>query len=297
MTGVTETDIVIVGGGLTGLALAFRLQQAGLDYILLEARPRLGGRVFSVTTPQPSRALDAYDQSEFHPKGVTMEINANFNQRAVVHGATTEWVPSPMKGVDRRMLDRIGEEVARATSIVRYAPNSSFSPHVHTGGEEFLVLQGVFQDEHGDFPAGSYVRNPPESRHTPKSAPGCVIMVKLWQFDLQDRTEVKLRTHELRYENDDDRVGIATALLHQDDREVVRMEKWAPNTQVELAADGGIEVFVLEGAFSERGEHFNTWSWLRLPQGTPLIASAGPDGAHVWLKTGHLRFVAPPATP
>ena len=104
-------------------------------------------------------------------------------------------VPSPTAGVDRRMLDRIGAEVARATSIVRYAPASRFPAHVHGGGEEFLVLDGVFQDEHGDFPAGSYVRNPPQSRHTPGSAPGCTIFVKLWQFDPDDRTQVRLDTN------------------------------------------------------------------------------------------------------
>ena len=84
-----------------------------------------------------------------------MELNADFSQRAVVHAARLGWTPSPIAGVERRMLDRIGEEVARATSIVRYAPHSRFSSHTHGGGEEFLVLDGVFQDEHGDFPAGS----------------------------------------------------------------------------------------------------------------------------------------------
>src|SRR6516164_2585646 len=81
-----------------------------------------------------------------------MNINADFSKRVAVHAARLPWVPSPMKGVDRRMLDRVGDEVARATSIVRYAPHSHFSPHTHGGGEEFLVLEGVFQDEHGDFP-------------------------------------------------------------------------------------------------------------------------------------------------
>jgi len=97
-----------------------------------------------------------------------MHLNADFTKRAVVHAATLDWKVSPMPGVERRMLDRIGDEVARATSIVRYAPESRFSPHVHDGGEVF-VLEGVFQDEHGDFPAGCYVRNPPQSRHTPGS--------------------------------------------------------------------------------------------------------------------------------
>ena len=93
-----------------------------------------------------------------------MELNADFTKRAAVHGAGIPWLPSPVAGVERRMLDRVGDEVARATTIVRYAPGSRFSAHTHGGGEEFLVLEGVFTDEHGDYPTGSYVRNPP-TRH------------------------------------------------------------------------------------------------------------------------------------
>src|SRR5215470_3041079 len=117
-----------------------------------------------------SRAGKVRPLQEIYP----MQINSNFEERVAVHAAAIPWKPSPMPGVERRMLDRLGDEVARATTIVRYAPNSHFSPHVHTGGEEFFVLEGVFQDEHGDFPAGSYIRNPPQSRHTPGSAPGCI---------------------------------------------------------------------------------------------------------------------------
>ena len=95
-----------------------------------------------------------------------MNINADFTERAVVHAEQIPWVPSPMPGVDRRMLDRIGEEVARATSIVRYAPGSAFSAHTHSGGEEYLVLDGVFQDEHGDFPTGTYVIDVYEGRYS-----------------------------------------------------------------------------------------------------------------------------------
>ena len=121
---------------------------------------------------------------------MTNDVNADFEQRVLVHSANLSWLDSPMPGVHRRPLDRVGGEVARATSVVKYAPNSRFSPHVHTGGEEFLVLEGVFQDEHGDFPAGSYVRNPPRTRHTPGSEPGCVILVKLWQFEPDDQCQV-----------------------------------------------------------------------------------------------------------
>ena len=96
------------------------------------------------------------------------------------------------------MLDRIGDEVARATSIVRYASGSSFSRHEHAKGEEFLVLDGVFSDNHGDYPAGFYVRNPPGSGHAPFSKDGCRILVKLRQFDPQDLTPVVIDAGDRR---------------------------------------------------------------------------------------------------
>jgi len=225
-----------------------------------------------------------------------MEINADFNQRAAVHGSELEWVPSPMKGVDRRMLDRIGDEVARATSIVRYAPGSHFSPHVHAGGEEFLVLEGVFQDEQGDFPAGYYVRNPPQSRHESGSEPGCTILVKLWQFEPDDRTHVQIDTGKMASLADADRPGVSILPLFRDAREDVRIETWAPGARIEIEPDGGCELFVLEGGFEEGGESFTALGWLRLPVGAPLRATAGPAGARVWMKSGHLRDVAAPPT-
>lgn len=217
-----------------------------------------------------------------------MELNADFSQRAAVHAAKIAWKASPMPGVDRRMLDRIGDEVARATSIVRYAPESSFSPHVHTGGEEFFVLDGVFQDEHGDFPAGSYIRNPPESSHTPGSAPGCTIFVKLWQFDLADRTHVRIDTNKMPFIDVPDRPGVGIMPLFKDAREDVCLERWQAGAKVRLDAPDGLEALVLEGAFTERGETFEGQSWLRLPRGATAEVEAGPHGARVWIKRGHL---------
>lgn len=217
-----------------------------------------------------------------------MELNADFSRRAAVHAARLPWVKSPMAGVERRMLDRIGDEVARATSVVRYAPGSHFSPHVHGGGEEFLVLEGVFQDEHGDYPAGSYVRNPPTSRHEPGSAPGCTILVKLWQFDPDDRTEIRIDTGRESFHAAAGRPGVEILPLYRDAREDVRLERWAPGAAVELAVPGGIEIFVLDGGFREGGEDFGAHSWLRLPDGTALRARSGEAGCRVWIKTGHL---------
>jgi quercetin dioxygenase-like cupin family protein len=218
-------------------------------------------------------------------------INAAFDRRAAVHAANMPWTPSPVQGVERKMLDRVGGEVARATSIVRYAPGSRFAPHVHGGGEEFLVLDGVFQDEAGDYPAGSYVRNPPTTRHEPGSAPGCVLFVKLWQFDPVDRTPVRLDAlgdHRVPVER---RPGVGARPLFSDRREQVRIEKWAAGARVAFAPVGGLELLCLDGGFSEGGEAFAPWSWLRLPVEALLDAIAGPRGCVVWLKEGHLRFV------
>ncbi len=214
-----------------------------------------------------------------------MDLNADFDRPALVRFQETAWVPSPMPGVERKMLDRIGGEVARATSLVRFAPGSAFSPHTHDGGEEFLVLDGVFQDEHGDFPAGSYIRNPPTSRHTPAAAEGALIFVKLHQFDPADRTEL--------------RVAVApppdgTQTLFDAPDEHVAIAALRPGGALRLDVTGGVEVFVLSGSVTVGAETLSGWDWLRLPPGGAADAVAGDAGATVWTKSRHL---APPRVP
>ena len=124
-----------------------------------------------------------------------LRLHDDFSQRVILDTDQMEWVPSPVQGVERKMLDRIGDEVARATSLVRYAPGSVFTEHVHGGGEEFLVLSGEFNDALGSYPPGTYVRNPPGSRHAPWAGPeGAVIFVKLHQFDADDLNRVVINT-------------------------------------------------------------------------------------------------------
>ncbi|RTZ45869.1 cupin [Candidimonas sp. SYP-B2681] len=214
-----------------------------------------------------------------------MLLNADLTIRTAIHAGRQNWVASPAKGVERRMLFRIGEEKARATSIVRYAAQSRFPWHMHPGGEEFMVLEGVFQDEGGDYPAGSYVRNPPGTRHTPASEAGCVIFVKLWQFR-QDDLE---RVIYLPGKDDAQQKGVnkATSIgLFNNTHEHVALKYWPPESPFQIENPEGLELLIVSGSFTDGQETFEPLSWLRLPPGMNLNAHAESGGCQVWMKAG-----------
>ncbi|WP_114327552.1 cupin domain-containing protein [Candidatus Colwellia aromaticivorans] len=220
-----------------------------------------------------------------------MEIFDDFNQRAVVHSASLDWLASPMPGVERRPLDRVGGEVARATTIVRYAKGSKFSPHVHTGGEEFVVLEGIFQDESGDYPIGSYIRNPPQSGHTPRSDNGCIIFVKLWQFQPEDRTHVCLQMDKMSA-IPSRTVGVSITPLYKDKHEEVSVYYFEPNAKINLSVPEGAEILVLAGELQAQDDLLQKHSWMRLPLDDTLAVAAKSNGAKVWVKTGNLPDVS-----
>jgi anti-sigma factor ChrR (cupin superfamily) len=224
-----------------------------------------------------------------------VDLNADFLQRILLHSDEIAWTPSPSPSIERRKLDRIGGEIARATSIVRYAPGSLFPVLAHGGGEEFIVLEGVFQDERGDYPAGTYVRNPPTSRHQPSSAMGCTIFVKLWQFDPDDRKSISVDTKTLAQISAPSRPGIRSAKLFEDHQETVQIETWAPGSVAEIDAPDGAELLVLEGECTESGDEMRAHSWLRVPIGGRITAVAGIHGVCVWVKLGGSRNRLPPS--
>lgn len=223
-----------------------------------------------------------------------MDVNGDFSKRVVLHSDSIEWEDSPMAGVTRKRLDRVDNKADRVTTIVKYAAGSSFSPHVHTGGEEFIVLSGVFEDDYGDWPAGSYIRNPPTSKHKPGSKEGCIIFVKLSQFQANDRTFVHTHIDKLGAVMDANRPGVIVSPLYKDDHEEVSIEYWDANSTIKLDAKDGAEIFVLKGGFTEQGsagEKLHKDSWLRVPVDTLVNATTDSTGAKVWVKTGHLRDV------
>lgn len=216
-----------------------------------------------------------------------MRINDDFTLPVFVHAARQDWVPSPAPGVHRRMLFRIGEEKARATSIVRYAPASAFPRHTHTGGEEFVVLDGVFQDEHGDYPAGAYIRNPPGTSHVPASKDGCTIFVRLWQFRADDRAQTVRQPGEGHQVPP--RAGVkAATILFDDGHEEVRFEDWQAGGSVTVENTKGLEFLLLSGGLTVDGETLEPQAWGRLPAGMALHAQASHEGARVWIKRGPL---------
>ncbi len=215
--------------------------------------------------------------------------NADFNQRIVIRPDDYQWVPSPMPNVERMMLDRIGDEVARATTIVRYSPNSTFSSHTHGGGEEFLVLEGVFKDEHGDYPKGSYVRNPIGTSHTPRVGPeGAIIFVKLDQFAEADSKQFVIDTNNTEWHPGTAK-GLSVMPLHDYQHEHIALVKWEPNTQFNSHQHwGGEEILVLEGTFYDEHGIYPKGSWLRSPHLSRHKPYTKDDGALIYVKVGHL---------
>jgi len=188
--------------------------------------------------------------------------------------------------VERRMLDRVGGEVARATSIVRYAAGSRFDRHVHGGGEEILVLDGVFSDENGDYPAGTYVRNPPGTSHAPFSRDGCTLFVKLWQFAREDTQAVRVDTSKAAWYPGLVR-GLSVMPLHEHDGVSTALVRWAPETRFNAHTHpGGEEILVLEGVFRDEDGEYPSGTWLRNPRGSRHTPYTGAEGALIYVKVG-----------
>ena len=216
-----------------------------------------------------------------------MEINADFSQRVVATAQDATWSPSPAPGVLRRMLDRVGDEVAVATSVVRYAPGSHFPEHQHDAGEEYLVLEGTFSDESGDYGPGTYVRNPPGSKHAPFTKDGATIFVKLRQFAAGDLAQVVIDSRATPWHQ-----GLVDGLevmpLHAFGVEHVALVRWAPGTLFKRHMHpAGEEIFVVEGTFEDEQGRYPTGTWLRNPAGSAHTPFS-KEGTLIYVKTGHL---------
>lgn len=222
-------------------------------------------------------------------------INGDLSVRVVVDSRQMPWSPSPSPSVWRKRLHLVGPaESGQVTSIVRYEPGSQFHAHEHPAGEEILVLDGVFSDEHGDWPAGSYLLNPEGFRHTPYSRDGCLLFVKLRQFPGPGRRHVAIDTEKLPWQADP-LPGVSVKALYSQPgfTDTVRLERWAPGTDIGIRhyADGA-ELLVLDGQFADEHGAYATGTWMRLPPGYGHAAKSA-DGCTLYVKEGGFTYLQP----
>lgn len=217
-----------------------------------------------------------------------MNINTDFSRRVVIDTHQATWQPSPVPDVERKPLERNGGEVARASSIVRYAPGSFFTPHTHDAGEEIFVLEGTFSDEHGDYSVGTYLRNPPNSTHAPHSVQGCTLFVKLRQFHPRDTATLRIDTNIAKW-YPGLVPGLAVMPLHEFEGVGTALVRWAPNTVFNPHIHpGGEEIFVLEGVFHDEHGSYTAGTWIRSPRYSKHAPFTKKEGALIYVKTGHL---------
>jgi anti-sigma factor ChrR (cupin superfamily) len=213
-------------------------------------------------------------------------LNMNFDVPVVVHSNDMEWEASPMAGVWRKPLAREAAEHGHTTSVVRYDAGSRFSAHLHPLGEEIFVIEGVFSDEHGDYPAGTYLRNPPGSKHSPSSEQGCVLLVKLDQFDPQDDVSLRIDTGNDDWFPAEDDLHVMP--LHYFDTEMVALHKWPANGRFPpMQHFGGEEIFVLSGVLQDEYGVYPAGSWMRNPHNSEHARVVEEDTV-TWIKTGHM---------
>ncbi|ELA6647029.1 MULTISPECIES: cupin domain-containing protein [Vibrio] len=218
-------------------------------------------------------------------------LNMDFSKRIVIDTAQQEWIASPSKGVWRKPLEREAKESGHTTSVVKYEPNSQFSTHPHPQGEEILVLKGVFSDEYGDYPAGTYLRNPPGSQHAPFSKEGCVILVKLNQFESEDLETVRINTNQASWQSGVG--GLQVMPLHNFEHEHVALVKWPKGEKFQPHRHfGGEEIFVLSGEFRDELGTYPALSWIRSPHMSEHFPFVEQETI-IWVKTGHLPLQAP----
>lgn len=213
-------------------------------------------------------------------------LNTDFTQRVVINTNDMSWVNSPASGVSRKPLAREEQERGHATSIVRYEKGARFSHHQHPLGEEILVLDGIFSDENGDYPAGTYIRNPPNSGHAPFSEAGCTLFVKLHQFSERDNASIRIDTRNTQWLAGYG--GLQVMPLHQFEHEHVALVKWPAGEVFQPHSHfGGEEILVLSGTFADEYDEYPANTWVR----SPHLSNHHPfvtEPTIIWVKTGHL---------
>jgi hypothetical protein len=220
-------------------------------------------------------------------------INGDLSKRVAVDTRSMVWSASPGADVWRKRVHRVGpQESGQVTSLVRYGAGARFPSHGHPQGEEILVLEGVFSDEQGDWPAGSYLLNPEGFRHSPWSEQGCTLFVKLRQYPGADRQRVALQTGDIPWQHSVRRNVQWKKLYAQEPyTDFMRLEAWdTPAELGQINFPRGAELFVLKGSFADAHGEYGTHSWLRIPAGGALTPISNAY-CELYIKEGGFTYL------
>lgn len=216
-----------------------------------------------------------------------MQLHADFTQTVILCPEDYHWTPSPGGQVNRVMLERIGQERARATSLVEYPQGANFPSHDHPLGEEILVLSGIFtENDQQHYAQGWYLRNPHQSQHQPSSATGCIIFVKLMQMQATEQTPVRINTHDASLWVNT-RYGLRLD-LYQDPYENTYLFKPRLAHPFSLSDPQGVELLIVQGALHTHKTVFTQGTWLRLAAHDQLHFTQSDPDTILYLKRGHL---------
>ena len=224
---------------------------------------------------------------------MTRPINGDLSMRVVMDTHDMAWSASPSGTVWRKRVHLVGgDESGQVTSVVRYEPGAAFPPHDHPGGEEILVLKGVFSDEHGNWPEGTYLLNPEGFRHAPFSEQGCTIFVKLRQYPGSQRRHVATQTQAMEWQPASPPGAEIKPLYVQDTfSDTTRLERWARGIELgRRTYPEGAELFVVSGKFRDEAGDYRAGSWLRMPSGQSHEPRTD-EGCTLYIKEGGFTYL------
>ena len=217
---------------------------------------------------------------------IVENFNLDFSKVVVIETHQQPWQDSPAKGVRRIPLEREAAESGHVSSIVEYAAGSRFNSHSHPLGEEIFVLEGIFSDENGDYPAGTYLRNPPGSSHAPFSKDGCKLFVKLNQFHQHDVDTVVINTQQTSWLQGQGNLQVMP--LHEFEGRSTALVFWPKGERfVPHKHWGGEEILVLSGEFKDEHGSYPKGTWLRSPHLSEHFPFVEEDTV-ILVKVGHL---------
>lgn len=126
------------------------------------------------------RNPEGFRHAPFSKDGCTIlvklhQFQTGDNQQVQINTNITPW----QQGHGQLKVMPLHNYNTESTALVFWPAGTKFQPHKHFGGEEIYVISGVFIDELGSYPAGTWLRNAHLSLHNPYVEVDTLIWVKV----------------------------------------------------------------------------------------------------------------------